>query len=519
MSEFEINSNDNYATYGIKSVRELKRSTRGPKGPTAVVGQNKGKLYDYFLRHVDPVVGDCITHLLCCRPDNVIDEMLSYLRNKKENKISEKFSKNDINQKPSTIQKVFLATKISPVISILINKIAVSRPEQLLDFMINEVNSMAINELAIIQENSMVGGRGENNSKYSQGISPIPEKLFRPTTATHRPEDSISREIVGLKQENETAKANRPVTAPTVQQTSIVENSNQMKCVQIGLLGLNGAGKTSLINSLQGAYDPKVRPTIGFRPVTMMLDESTQIKFYDLGGGRKIRDIWSQYYHDIHCVIYVIDASASLEDQQESAEIFRTVLNHPSIYGKPILIMANKHDIAGASSADAIRKMFGLADVPATEFEINIAEIYCNSVSNNENDNYEHVSSETDQRIESGMEWMINTVQNSFDRLDLRVREDSKKKAAEEAKKRLDRERRVLKNKIAVSFSSTIDAALLPADLPTPNPEDAFTESEGITFLAAEIGKFQLHALYLLLLLLSLSLLLSLYISIYSVIL
>jgi len=44
----------------------------------------------------------------------------------------------------------------------------------------------------------------------------------------------------------------------------------------------------------------------GFRPVQMMLDESVKVKFYDIGGSKKIRDIWDQYYHDVqkNIIIY-----------------------------------------------------------------------------------------------------------------------------------------------------------------------------------------------------------------------
>ena len=38
----------------------------------------------------------------------------------------------------------------------------------------------------------------------------------------------------------------------------------------------------------------------------MMLDESVKVKFYDIGGSKKIRDIWDQYYHDVqkNIIIY-----------------------------------------------------------------------------------------------------------------------------------------------------------------------------------------------------------------------
>ena len=45
--------------------------------------------------------------------------------------------------------------------------------------------------------------------------------------------------------------------------------------------------------------------------------------------------------------------------------------------------------------------------------------------------------------------------------------------------KRLERERKVLRNKIALAFKEQIEPSLLPENLPSVNPEDTFTETEG----------------------------------------
>lgn len=44
------------------------------------------------------------------------------------------------------------------------------------------------------------------------------------------------------------------------------------------LLGLDGAGKTTLLGTLQGEKDPHVRPSVGFKPVTMMLGDQLKVK-------------------------------------------------------------------------------------------------------------------------------------------------------------------------------------------------------------------------------------------------
>lgn len=58
-----------------------------------------------------------------------------------------------------------------------------------------------------------------------------------------------------------------------------------------------------------------------------------QVKFYDLGGGKKIRSIWDNYYHDAHGVLYVVDG-ADAERWEESRAAFQAAADHKYLRGK-----------------------------------------------------------------------------------------------------------------------------------------------------------------------------------------
>ena len=64
---------------------------------------------------------------------------------------------------------------------------------------------------------------------------------------------------------------------------------------------------------------------------------------------------------------------------------------------------------------------------------------------------------------------------------------DSVIKSAQEAKKRQEKERKILRNKILCAFPHKVDKAFVTEDTPK-EPEDTFSIEEGETFLAAEIG-------------------------------
>ncbi|KAG6900726.1 hypothetical protein C0993_003752 [Termitomyces sp. T159_Od127] len=126
------------------------------------------------------------------------------------------------------------------------------------------------------------------------------------------------------------------------------------------ILGLDGAGKTTLLEQIKTLYNDtpglspdRVAPTIGQNTGTITLPSSI-LQFWDLGGQRGIRSIWSRYYDDCHAVVYVLDA----EDRErlgEGWEVFDTVLTAPQILGVPLLLLANKQDAPQSLSVAEIR--------------------------------------------------------------------------------------------------------------------------------------------------------------------
>jgi ADP-ribosylation factor-like protein 13B len=256
------------------------------------------------------------------------------------------------------------------------------------------------------------------------------------------------------------------------------------KKIQIAVLGINNSGKSSIVNILQGKVDPKLKPTLGFRPVPMMLGSEYKVQLYDLGGGPKIRDIWDQYYHDVHGILYVVDAASSKEELDETVALFTTTLSHSFLKAKPLAVLANKQDVSGAISADALQQVINLASAPtSTSMCFGCSATPVGTVSSEEG-----AIAQADPNLEAAIEWLLKAVTEQYDGLNSRVDIDIKRKQQEEARKRTERERKVLRNKIACAFPHLIDPSLLPKDCPT-EPEDVFSAEEGTAFLAAEIGE------------------------------
>lgn len=73
----------------------------------------------------------------------------------------------------------------------------------------------------------------------------------------------------------------------------------QEKSLTIILLGLDNAGKSTLLFGLQNEF-PKsdMTPTIGFRPSKLVSGKYT-IQWFDVGGAKNFRRVWQNYYSEV----------------------------------------------------------------------------------------------------------------------------------------------------------------------------------------------------------------------------
>ncbi|EDV24754.1 uncharacterized protein TRIADDRAFT_17057, partial [Trichoplax adhaerens] len=123
-------------------------------------------------------------------------------------------------------------------------------------------------------------------------------------------------------------------------------------------VGLDGAGKSTILRCLQGGIIEGVSTTVGFNNFSLQL-YGRKIITYDVGGGPRIRGIWKNYYHDVHGIIYVVDASDH-NKLEENLEVLEEVVKHDKSKGKPILVLANKQDIPNAIDKERLVKQLQL---------------------------------------------------------------------------------------------------------------------------------------------------------------
>jgi small GTP-binding protein len=127
----------------------------------------------------------------------------------------------------------------------------------------------------------------------------------------------------------------------------------------ITVLGINNAGKTSILNIIRGVPDASVAPTMGFNKHD--IDQgSLKVTFFDLGGSPKIRNTWTQYFARAHGIIFVVDASDP-KSFDECKKVFEEAFGHTLLASKPLLILANKNDVTGCADGPGVRTVLGLS--------------------------------------------------------------------------------------------------------------------------------------------------------------
>ena len=103
------------------------------------------------------------------------------------------------------------------------------------------------------------------------------------------------------------------------------------KQMRILMVGLDAAGKTTILYKLKLGEIVTTIPTIGFNVETV---EYKNISFtvWDVGGQDKIRPLWRHYYQNTQGLIYVVDSSDK-ERVEESREELHKMLNEDELKG------------------------------------------------------------------------------------------------------------------------------------------------------------------------------------------
>lgn len=124
---------------------------------------------------------------------------------------------------------------------------------------------------------------------------------------------------------------------------SILNSFSNMKA-RILLLGLDNAGKTTILYKMKINETLHTVPTVGFNVETVNY-KNLEFTIWDIGGQDTLRPLWHHYYQGSDAVIYVLDSSDE-ERMGKAKETLEAVICSEELKNVPVLIFANKMDIS-----------------------------------------------------------------------------------------------------------------------------------------------------------------------------
>ncbi|XP_075998398.1 ADP-ribosylation factor 4-like [Genypterus blacodes] len=133
------------------------------------------------------------------------------------------------------------------------------------------------------------------------------------------------------------------------------------KQMRILMVGLDAAGKTTILYKLKLGEIVTTIPTIGFNVETV---EYKTISFtvWDVGGQDKIRPLWRHYFQNTQGLIFVVDSN-DRERVAESADELSKMLLEDELKDAALLVFANKQDLPNALSVSELTDKLGLQSI------------------------------------------------------------------------------------------------------------------------------------------------------------
>ena len=135
-------------------------------------------------------------------------------------------------------------------------------------------------------------------------------------------------------------------------------NWSSSKPIRVVMVGLDAAGKTTILYKLKLGETVSSIPTIGFN-VEEVAFKNVTFSVWDIGGQDRIRPLWKHYYSSTDAIIYVVDSNDP-ERLEESRRELEGMLKYEELQRATLLVYANKQDLPKAKSVAQVAEALQL---------------------------------------------------------------------------------------------------------------------------------------------------------------
>lgn len=130
---------------------------------------------------------------------------------------------------------------------------------------------------------------------------------------------------------------------------------------RILMVGLDAAGKTTILYQLKLGEMTHTAPTLGFNVETVSY-KNIEFMVWDMGGQDAIRPLWRHYYENAQALIFVVD-SADEERLEEAREELAKLMGEEQLKDAVLLVYANKQDMPEALGVHEVADALALTSI------------------------------------------------------------------------------------------------------------------------------------------------------------
>jgi ADP-ribosylation factor protein 1 len=166
---------------------------------------------------------------------------------------------------------------------------------------------------------------------------------------------------------------------------------------RILMCGLDAAGKTTILYVSKLGEVVTTIPTIGFNVETVTYG-NLKLTVWDVGGRDKSRALWRHYYQNTSALVFVVDSN-DRERVNEACEQLHKMANEEELKNRPILIFANKQDLANVQSLDELKEELQLSKLDEMKTKWHLQPTIATK----------------NEGINEGFEWLADAIQTKVD--------------------------------------------------------------------------------------------------------
>ncbi|KAL1839745.1 hypothetical protein VTJ49DRAFT_1211 [Mycothermus thermophilus] len=159
------------------------------------------------------------------------------------------------------------------------------------------------------------------------------------------------------------------------------------KELRILMLGLDNAGKTTIVKWIMGEDVNTVSPTLGFIIKTIDFD-GYKLNIWDVGGQKTLRSYWRNYFEKTDALIWVVDSTDRLRVADCREELHGLLLEE-RLSGASLLVFANKQDVKGCMTTEELSKELRLDEIRTHRWTI----LRCSAM--------------TGENLKEGLAWVV----------------------------------------------------------------------------------------------------------------